>query len=120
MFDVVTTNVTVAVCVSEPLVPVIVKVGLPVGVLLVVVTVSVEVPDPLTDEGENDGVAPLGSPLALRLTAPLNPLIAPTFTVYVVLLPAFTVCVLGVTDIVKSGFGDPDGTIWIPFTGARL
>src|SRR5580700_8268457 len=103
MFDVVTTNVTVAVCVSEPLVPVIVKVALPVGVLLVVVTVSVEVPDPLTDEGENDGVAPLGSPLALRLTAPLNPLMAPTFTVYVAVPPGFTENELGAAETEKSG-----------------
>ena len=79
-FAVVTTSVTVAVCVSEPLVPVIVKVGLPAGVLLVVVTVSVEDPDPLIDGGENDGVAPLGSPLALRLTDPVNPLMALTLT----------------------------------------
>jgi hypothetical protein len=109
--DVITANVTVAVCVNEPLVPVIVSVGLPAGVLLVVVTVSVDDPVPLTVDGENDAVAPLGTPLLLRLTDPLNPLMAPTFTVYVVLLPAFTVCVLGVAETEKSGFDDPNGTI---------
>jgi hypothetical protein len=81
MLAVVTSSVTVAVCVSAPLVPVIVSVELPVGVLPVVVTVSVEVPDPLTEAGENDGVAPLGRPLTLRLTEPVNPFRAPTLTV---------------------------------------
>ncbi len=114
----VTFSVTVAVWTSEPLVPVIVSVGLPVGVLLVVVTVSVEDPDPLTDVGENDAVAPLGRPLALRLTVPVNPFSAPTLTVYVVLPPALTVWALGLADTVKSGFDT--GTIWMPLTGARL
>jgi hypothetical protein len=56
-------------------------VELPIGVLPVVVMVSVEDPDVLIDAGENDGVAPLGKPLALRLTVPVKPFSAPTFTV---------------------------------------
>jgi hypothetical protein len=116
VLDVVTTSVTVAVCVSEPLVPVIVSVGLPIGVLLVVVTVSVEDPAPVTDVGENDAVAPVGSPLVtLKLTAPPNPFSTPRFTVYVVLPPAATVCVPGVADIVKSGANTVKATVavWV-------
>jgi hypothetical protein len=33
----------------------------------------VEEPDPVTEVGLKLAVAPLGSPLALKLTAPLNP-----------------------------------------------
>src|SRR5580693_7365364 len=113
----VTFSVTVAVCVSEPLVPVIVSVGLPIGVLLVVVTVSVEDPAPVTDVGENDAVAPVGSPLVtLKLTAPPNPFSTPRFTVYVVLPPAATVCVPGVADIVKSGANTVKATVAVCVT----
>jgi hypothetical protein len=104
VLDVVTTSVTVAVCVNEPLVPVIVNVGLPVGVLLVVVTVSVEDPVPLTVEGENEAVAPVGSPLLkLRFTPLLKPFSAPTLNVYFAVLPGFTENELGVAVRLKSG-----------------
>jgi hypothetical protein len=76
-----TFKVTVVVCVSEPLVPVIVSVEAPTGVVEVVVTVSVDVPEPVTDVGLNPAVAPAGNPLRLSPTAPLNPFNAPTFTV---------------------------------------
>jgi hypothetical protein len=42
--------------------------------------VSVEVPDPLTEPGLKLGLAPLGSPLALKATASLNPPEAVTLT----------------------------------------
>ena len=77
----VTFKVTVAVCVSEPLVPVIVNTGLPTGVPDVVAIVSVEEPEVTIEVGENEDVAPVGMPLTFRLTVPLNPLSAPTFTV---------------------------------------
>jgi hypothetical protein len=77
----VTPRVTVADRLSTPLVPVIVSVELLAGVLPVVVTVSVELPDPVTDVGEKLGDAPAGSPDALRLTAPEKPLSALTVTV---------------------------------------
>jgi len=67
----------------------------------------------------NVPVAPAGSPLTLSPTVPVNPFTAPVFTVYVVLLPAFTVCALGVPDKLKSGLGELNGTIWMPLTGAR-
>jgi hypothetical protein len=70
---VVTTSETVAVCVSAPLVPVIVSVDVAAGVLDDVVTASVEVPDPVTVDGVKFAVVPAGSPLTDRLTVPLNP-----------------------------------------------
>lgn len=71
--------------------------------LLAVVTASVEVPEVATDVGVKLPVAPLGKPLALRVTVPVNPLIALTVTEYVVLWPAVTVCELGEAEIEKSG-----------------
>ena len=57
----------------------IVRVDLPTGVLAVVVTVSVELDPGLIEVGLNDAVAPVGSPLTVRPTDPLNPLRPPTF-----------------------------------------
>jgi hypothetical protein len=77
----VTLNPTVVERWSAPLVPVIVSVDVPGGVAPVVATVSVALPDPAIDAGENDGVAPEGAPDAPRFTVPVNPLSAPTVTV---------------------------------------
>src|SRR5215470_10846431 len=60
----VTTRVTFAVCVVLPLVPVMVSGKLPVGVVLLVVTVNVESPD-VSGLGLKEPVAPAGSPLTL-------------------------------------------------------
>jgi len=49
--------------------PIIVRVELPVGVLPVVVTISVEV---LTEVGENEAMAPDGRPLTEKLTTPVK------------------------------------------------
>jgi hypothetical protein len=84
---VVTTSVTVAVCVTLPLVPVIVKVDVPTGVLPVVVTVNVEFPAPVTVAGEKPAVAPVGNPLAASVTTPPNPFNDPMLVVYVAALP---------------------------------
>lgn len=78
---------TLAVCVRLPLVPVMVIVLEPLGVEPEVVTVSVEEPDPVMDAGLKLAVAPAGRPLALRVTAALNPFCAATVTVYVALCP---------------------------------
>src|ERR1700693_5412582 len=85
--SVVSVRFTVTVCVSPPLAPVIVSVELPAVAPVVVVTVSVELPAPLTDVGLNTPVAPVGNPLTLRFTTPLNPFTAPTVTAYVVFPP---------------------------------
>ncbi len=68
-----TTKVTVAEWVRVPLVPVMVKVELPVGVVAAVVMVMVEEPEAVTDDGLKLAVAPAGNPVALKLTVPLNP-----------------------------------------------
>jgi hypothetical protein len=70
----------VAECVRLPLVPVIVSVDVPMGVLLLVVTVMVDVPLPLIVVGEKLAAAPVGKPLAPKVTVPVNPLSAPTVT----------------------------------------
>ena len=66
---------------TAPLVPVIVRVELPAGVLADVVIVTVELPEELMDAGENVAAPPAGRPLALRVTELANPLRAPTFSV---------------------------------------
>jgi hypothetical protein len=68
-----TTNVTVAVCDRVPLVPVIVRVYVPAGVVVAVETVSVELPELLTDIGLKLAVAPVGNPLTLKVAVPVKP-----------------------------------------------
>jgi hypothetical protein len=117
--DPVTLSGTVAVCVSVPLVPVIVSVALPAGVLPVVVTVSVAFPDVFIELGLNVPTAPVGNPLTVKFIVPLKPFTAPALTVYVAVPPALTEDVTAVPVSVKSGFGGASGTICMPFTGAR-
>ena len=78
--DAVTTKLVVVEWVRLPLVPVMVRVEVPVSVVPAVVTVSVEVPLALIVGGEKLVVAPVGKPLALRVTVPANPFRAPTVT----------------------------------------
>lgn len=72
-----TTSVTDVVCVRLPLDPVIVKVYVPAGVALVVLTLRVELALPLaggvTDVGLSVQVVFEGQPLTVRETAELNP-----------------------------------------------
>ena len=68
-----TTSVTVAECTRLPLVPVMVKVYVPAGVDVLVVTDMVEEPEPATEAGLKLALAPAGKPLALKLTLPVNP-----------------------------------------------
>jgi hypothetical protein len=42
-------------------------------VLVLVVTVMVDEPEPVTEVGLKLALAPLGNPLAVKATAPLNP-----------------------------------------------
>jgi len=98
-----TVRLTVVVCDRLPLVPWIVNVNVPRGVLDLVETVIVELPEPVMDAGLNDAVARDGKPLALRLTLPLNPLTDDTVTVYVVEFPRVTEREAGDAEIEKSG-----------------
>lgn len=66
----VTTKETVAVCASDPLVPVIVSVLVASGVLDEVLTVSFVLPGVAKLFAANEALAPAGKPLTLRPTAP--------------------------------------------------
>jgi hypothetical protein len=101
----VTTKLVVAEWVRAPLVPVTVRVDVAAGVVVLVVTVIVEDPLVAIVGGEKLAEAPVGKPLALSVTVPVNPFRAPMVTVYVVELPAVTVCVEGATPIEKSATG---------------
>jgi hypothetical protein len=74
-------SVTVAVWVWLPLVPVIVRRKLPVGVVRLEVTVSAEDPDVVTDGGVKFAVAPVGRSLTVKSTVPPNPSDGATVTV---------------------------------------
>ncbi len=64
-----------------PLVPLMVSVLVPIFPLEFVVTVIVEVPEPVTEFGLKWAEARDGNPLALKLTAPVKPFTAPIVTV---------------------------------------
>jgi hypothetical protein len=76
-----TTRLVVAECARLLLVPVTVSVEVAKGVVLPVVTVIVEGPFPVIVGGEKLAEAPVGKPVALRVTVPANPLSAPIVTV---------------------------------------
>src|SRR6267378_7844510 len=101
----VTTRVTFVLWLRLPLVPLTVSGNDPVIAVLEAVTVTVEVPPPVTDAGLMDPLAPAPKPEALRLTVPVKPFVAVTVTVYVVLPPCAIVRLAGAAEMVKSGVG---------------
>ena len=76
-----TTRVTFVDCCKLPEAPVMVTGYEPDAVEDVVDTVMVELPDPLTEVGLKVAVAPVGNPLALKVTVPLNPPVDPIVAV---------------------------------------
>jgi hypothetical protein len=76
-----TVSTTLAECDKLALVPVTLSVSLPGGFELVVVTVSVEEPEPLREVGLKLALAPEGKPLALKATVPVNPFCGVAVTV---------------------------------------
>ena len=76
----VTMSVTDVVWVKLPLTPVMVTVKLPVGVVVAVVTVTVE-ESPEAGFGLKLSVAPAGNPAALKVTSPAKPPFRVIFTV---------------------------------------
>ena len=70
-----------------------------------VVTVTVEDPEPAIELGLTLAAAPAGNPLTLNTTVSLNPLTAVTVAVYAADPPRTTLCVPGVAESVKSGGG---------------
>jgi len=74
-------------------------------VVALVVTVSVDDPEPFTEAGANAPPAPAGSPVRLNDTVPVKPPEGVTVAVYVVLAPCATVREEGVAANPKSGVG---------------
>jgi len=68
-----TTSVTSNECDTVPLVAVIRSGYVPDGVEALVDTVSVVAPEPVTEAGTNDAVAPAGRPVTPNVTTPVNP-----------------------------------------------
>jgi hypothetical protein len=91
--------------------PVTVSADVPERVVFVVVTVNVDVAAPtvedrVSDGGEKFAVAPLGSPLTVNGTEPVNPLVPVAVTVYLADWPCCTDWLAGLTPSVSVGFGD--------------
>src|SRR5260370_36918462 len=97
------TSVTVVEWTVAPFVPVMVIVDVPTGVVLAVVTVRVEEPDVVTAAGLKEAVAPVGNPLAVKVTVPANPFSAVCVAVYVLLFPWTTGCGAAVSKVAKAG-----------------
>ena len=76
-----TVNVAAAVFARTPLVPVTVSVEDPGSVDPTVVTVMVEAPAPVMVAGLNDADAPVGKPVTVGVTVPVNPFTAVVVTV---------------------------------------
>ena len=76
-----TTRVRLVLWLRAPLVAAMVSEYVPAGVAQLVEAVSVEEPEPLTEAGLKLAIAPLGKPLTLKLTVPVNPLSGFTLTV---------------------------------------
>jgi hypothetical protein len=72
------TRFTVAELIKLPLVPVITRGKVPTGVDKLVTTRMVVGPELLTEAGLKAAVTPVGSPLTLNVTTPLNPPVAVT------------------------------------------
>lgn len=75
-----TVSVTSALWLRLPLVPVIVSVYIPGGVVIAGVTVSVEEPEPVTRGLLKEAVALEGSPDTFKLTVPEKPFSEETVT----------------------------------------
>ena len=107
-------------CLNQPSQIFQLRIALPVGVLPIVVMVSEALPGGVSEFGLNEAVAPAGRPaLTAKFTRLLNPFSAATLTVEVALPPGLTEADPGVADSVKLGVDEPNGTIWMPLSGAR-
>lgn len=80
-----TVRLTVVVCVKVPDTPLMVMVDVPVAA--VAPTVKVSVLDEVVGFGLNAAVTPLGRPVALKVTLPVNPFCGTTVMVLVPVLP---------------------------------
>jgi len=69
----------------------------------VTTVIVVDPPEEFTVVGLNVAVAPEGSPLTLKVTAPGDPVPGVTVTVKLVFAPVAMVCAAGEADKVKAG-----------------
>jgi hypothetical protein len=98
-----TVSEMVTLAIAEPAMPVTVTVALAAGAVLAAVRVSVAVlPLPVAVVGLNDAVTPLGSPLAVNVGRPVNPVWVVAPMVLVALDPGLTVRLVGLAKIAKS------------------
>jgi hypothetical protein len=111
-----TVRLSVAVCDPLAPAPVIVTLYVPAAVDEPTFSVSVEDAPAVTEDGENDAVAPLGKPLALSETDCALPDVTAVETVAVPLDPAATLTDVGLTATEKSFAGaDPGPSAATPF-----
>src|SRR5262245_4098436 len=96
----ITERFTVAVRVKPPLVPVMVTTNVPTAAVLVAVNVATLLL-PVADEGLNAALTPVGSPLAVKATAPVK-FERAMLRVAVALPPTGTLTAFGVLESVKS------------------
>ena len=94
---------TVCVLVPEAAVAVTVNEVVLAAALAAMVSVSVEVPAPVTLAGLKAPVTPAGSPLTASAVACAAPALTVVVTEYVAVAPAVAVCAAGVSARVKSG-----------------
>jgi hypothetical protein len=97
--------VTCCECDKLPLLPVTVKVKVPIGVCggFWVRMLNPDVPEPVTGVGTNPMREPWNRPVTSKLTVPLNPSTAVIAMSHNMPVPLFLTEKVGVTDIVKSG-----------------
>src|SRR5262245_50874050 len=103
-----TVSVKLAVCTLDGDVPMIVIVWTPIGVLADVEMVSADEPPASTEVGLNDAVAPVGRPLAEKVTVSAEPLVSAVLTVADTDPPGVVEPEVGETETEKSfGVGHP-------------
>src|SRR5215469_4215448 len=101
-------------CVTDPLLPVIVGVNIPCGAVRLALIVNVEVAVAVIGFGLKLAVVPLGRPAMLRVTE-LEPLIAVPLIIAATLEPPrVTERELGETESAKSGVEPPPPTVKDP------
>lgn len=105
-----TVSEIVVVLVIVPDAPVIVMFAVPVVALLLAVSVKVLLLD--AGVGLNDAVTPLGNPLAVKPTFPVNPFSSKIVTVVVTLLPCTTVKLPGDAESAKFGSDEVPGQLF--------
>src|SRR5262245_38254311 len=89
-------------CVNPPPTPVTVTVAGPVVAVLDAAKVR-ELAFPVVDGGLKDAVTPVGNPLALNATLPVNPPVRVIVIVAIPLAPRLTVRLVGLAESEKSG-----------------